>query len=221
MAVEYIDRPPRIQPELPVDTVELPQPPDTEVRTQLGIGNLLLPLVMILGFAFVSGSGSSLFIIPMGLMVVISVAIAVANARSERKKAEAKKRDYLQMLSEKRQEMTRSHNAQRLFYRHNYPDIQTLYEIADRKETSRFGSRLWERRTSDSDFGVVRLGMGTRPSSVIYTLGGGAGQSDESRLHKDAARLAQDSAVLTNVPITIPLRPFIKERGEEPWHLIC
>ena len=30
MAVEFIDRPPRVQPELPVEEVEIPQPPDEE-----------------------------------------------------------------------------------------------------------------------------------------------------------------------------------------------
>ncbi len=87
------------------------------------------------------------------------------------KEAEQKRKEYAETLTDMRLEMVRSHNAQRLFYHHNYPDVATLFEIAARKEESRFGTRLWERRPDDSDFGAVRLGMGARPSTVIYTLG--------------------------------------------------
>ena len=47
---------------------------------------------------------------------------------------------------------------------------------ADR--TLRAPTRLWERRTDDQDFGVIRLGMGIQPSSLIYELE----QADESLL---------------------------------------
>ncbi len=215
MSIEYIDRPPRIQPELPVAEVEIPQPPDEDKRGGQDLVSMLIPLVMIIGFVFASGSGNVLFIIPIGLAMVLSVAYALSTVRRERKELEAKKRAYAEMLAEKRQEMSRSHNAQRLFYYYNYPDVQTLYEVALRKETSHFGSRLWERRTSDSDFGVIRLGIGTRPSTVVYKLSQSGSSLDETSLWKDARKLANDSEILTNVPITIPLRPYIKERSEE------
>jgi S-DNA-T family DNA segregation ATPase FtsK/SpoIIIE len=214
MAIEYIDRVPRIQPELPVGTIEIPSPPGEKQATGQDLANLLIPLITVLGFVFVSGgSGNPLFVLPMGLTMVLSVILALTRSRQGRKAQEEKRKQYAQRLTELRQEMTRSHNAQRLFYHHNYPDVGTLYEIAARKETSRFGSRLWERRTDDSDFGVVRLGIGTRPSTVVYTLTQSGG-ADEDPLRKDAQRLALDSQILTEAPITIPLRPYIKEEDE-------
>jgi DNA segregation ATPase FtsK/SpoIIIE-like protein len=214
MAVEYIDRPPRIQPELPVDVVELPSPPDERQRNRMDLGTMLLPVISILGFAFVAGSRNPLFMIPMGLTVVVTIIVAIARARKESIEFKEKQRAYAELLAEKRQEMNRSHNAQRIFYHHNYPDVQTLYEIASRKETSRFGSRLWERRTSDMDLGVVRLGVGTRPSTVIYKVGAAQDPLEDSPLMKDAAKLAADSEYVTDVPITIPLRPYSKEQDQ-------
>jgi S-DNA-T family DNA segregation ATPase FtsK/SpoIIIE len=215
MAVEYIDRPPRIQPELPIGEVEIPQPPDEQDRGDQGIISMLLPLVTILGFVLVSGTGNVLFIIPIGLAMVLSVGAAVYTSRRGRKELAEKKVAYARLLAEMRQEMSRSHGVQRIFYTHNYPDVQTLTEIASRKETSRFGSRLWERRPDDSDFGAIRLGMGSRPSSVVYRLSQSSSPLDETPLWKDAKKLADDSQVLTDVPITVPLRPFSRENEPE------
>ncbi len=133
MAVEYIDRPPRIQPELPVDEIEIPQPPETEKRGQQAIATQILPLITIIGFILVSGSGNALFIIPLGLTMVLSIGFALTSGRREKRELEQKKRAYELMLAEMRQDMERSHNTQRLFYRHNYPDVQTLYEVAGAK----------------------------------------------------------------------------------------
>jgi DNA segregation ATPase FtsK/SpoIIIE-like protein len=210
MPIEYIDRPPRIQPELPAAEVEIPAPPDDRRDASQGLINLLVPLVTMLGFVFASGSGNLLLIVPMGLAMGISVAVALYNTWKEGQTLAARKKAYLELLAELRQEMTRTHNTQRLFYQHNYPDMETVLEIAARKEQSRFGSRLWERRPGDRDFGAVRLGLGSRPSTVIYKVGQGGSPLDESPLWKDARRLADDSRVLTNAAVTIPLRPYVE-----------
>jgi S-DNA-T family DNA segregation ATPase FtsK/SpoIIIE len=215
MAVEFVDRPPRVQPELPVEEVEIPQPPEEERGIGQDLPNMLLPLISILGFAFVSGSGNLLFIVPMGLTMVVTVIVALYRARKDRVELKEKKRAYAELLAGMRQEMTRAHNAQRIFYHHSYPDVQTLYEIASREETSRFGSRLWERRTTDVDFGVIRLGIGTRPSTVVYTIGKSNSPLDDSPLMKDAIKLAKDSEIVSDVPVTIPLRPYIKDQNQD------
>jgi len=188
MPTEYIDRPPRIQPELPIKEVEIPQPPEEGSRAGQDLLNLLIPLVTIIGFVLVSGTGNVLFIIPIGLAMVLTIGVTISGARRQRKELEAKKKAYLEKLAELRQDMNRAHNAQRIFYSHNYPEIPTVYEIAARKETSRFGPRLWERRTEDRDFGAVRLGMGTRPSSVVYRLSQAGNPLEEGPLAKDARK---------------------------------
>ena len=105
MAVKYIDRPPRVQPELPIAKIALPQPPDEAGRSGQDLVSLIIPLLSMLGFVFVSGSGNALFIIPMGLTMILSVGLALGTAQREKKEFEAKKRAYAEMLAEKRQEM--------------------------------------------------------------------------------------------------------------------
>lgn len=217
MAVEYIDRVPRIQPELPVDEVELPAPPSSSQSSRQGLGTQLIPLVTVLGFVFMSGGGGggALFAIPMALTMLLSVGANILQGRGGGKEYQQKRKQFEENLTRMRQEMNRSHNAQRLFYHHNYPDVATLYQIAARQETSRFGSRLWERRPDDSDFGVVRLGIGARPSTVIYKSSQSGAEAQNDPLAMAAQRLAKDSSTLTEAPITIPLRPYVREESAD------
>src|SRR4030067_933421 len=141
MPVEYIDRPPRIQPELPIGQVDIPAPPEGQRAAAQNIASALVPMITIVGFMLVSSGGNLGLMLPMGLVMGLSVVLSMGGGRKEKRELEAKKKAYAEKLAEMRQEMTRAHNAQRLFYRHNYPDMQTVFEIAERSENSRFGPR--------------------------------------------------------------------------------
>src|SRR5713101_1861507 len=214
MAVEYIDRPPRIQPELPTGEIQIPNPPTEQKGNDQALLSVLVPVITIVGFVFVSGGGNILLIIPMGLAMVLSVGVSLFSARQQQQAFAAKQKAYTELLAQMRQEMTRSHNSQRLFYQHNYPDIATVLDIAARTERSRFGSRLWERRPSDNDFGALRLGAGSRPSTVVYKMNQAGSGIDDTPLQKDAQQLALDSQVLNDAPITLPLRNIAEQRDE-------
>jgi len=58
------------------------------------------------------------------------------------------------------------------------------------------------------------LGIGARPSSVVYTLSQSNNPLDDSPLSKDATKLAEDSEILSDAPITIPLRPYVKPQED-------
>ena len=203
--MERIDRPPRIQQELPFGEYKVPKPPEAADKPMNLLMQLLLPVISTVGFGLASGSGNPSSMIITGIMMVLSVGFSVSSMLGERRSLAARRKAYQEQLRELRNQMTRSHNAQRIHYLHHYPDAPALLEIAARKETSRFGSRLWERRSTDRDFGAIRLGMGSRPSTVVYKFEEGEGAGNSS-LHKDARKLADDSLVLTDVPVTIPLR---------------
>ncbi|MCW1969756.1 MAG: FtsK/SpoIIIE domain-containing protein [Anaerolineae bacterium] len=213
--MERIDRPPRIQQELPFGEHKVPKPPEAPNKPMNLLMQLLLPVISTVGFGLASGTQRPEAMIPTGLMMVLSVGFSVSSMLRERRELAAQRKAYQEQLRELRNDMTRSHNAQRMHYLHHYPDAAALLEIAARKETSRFGSRLWERRNSDRDFGAIRLGMGSRPSTVVYKFedGDGAGNSP---LHKDAKKLAADSCVLTDVPVTIPLRTIMGSESNNP-----
>ena len=110
---------------------------------------------------------------------------------------------------------------QRRFYRYNYPDRTTTFRIVQnaRREvekedrTLRSESRLWERRVSDEDFGVVRLGMGTVPSTVLYVLG--EVENFEDTQVREAMKLEEDSKYVSDTPVIISLRDTRDENDGE------
>ena len=70
----YIDRPPRIQPELPFDEIEIPSPPEKEEGGFTQLIQVALPMITIIGYVLIAtmgGGGRSPFLlIPMALSVV-------------------------------------------------------------------------------------------------------------------------------------------------------
>ncbi len=221
----YIDRPPRIQPELPIDEIEIPTPPDKEDE---GYGRLIqvsLPLLMIIGYVLVGTLGgvgrNPWFLLPMALSVVASVAFSIYSYLKEKQERAEIEKAYDDVLVELNKDMQEYHNRQRLFYRYNYPDRLTTFRIVHNarleaekaKGNLRAETRLWERRTSDDDFGVVRLGMGTLPSTVIYTLG--EVENFEDRQVREAMKLEDDSQYVSDIPVIISLRQPYEEQKEE------
>ena len=207
MASEFIDRPPRIQPELPIKEIPIPNPPEKPGSGAQDLISLIIPLLSVLGFAFFAGSGNLGPALAMGGVMILSSLVSFYSSWKQNQGAGEKQKIYLDSLKQLRQDMTQHHNTQRIFFLHNYPDVGTLLNVAAYKEaaqeTSRFGSRLWERRAEDHDFGVIRIGIGTRNSTVVYTVNS---TSDDNPLSRDARKLSDDSRILTDAPVTLSLR---------------
>jgi len=209
LSVNYLNRPPRIQHVLPTGEFEIPPPPEEEANSRQGLLQLLLPVVTIVGYVLVgslSSSGSSaLFVLPMALAVLGSTALSLYTFLQSRRAAREKKASYEQRLLQLREEITLKHSQQRLFYIYNHPEPEYVLRIDGlQSNNSRFGPRLWERRTSDLDFGTIRIGVGTVPSLVQYTLKSSEGA--ESPELKNAHELAEFAKFVNDVPIIIPLR---------------
>jgi type VII secretion protein EccCb len=211
----FIDRPPRIEPQLPSGTFNIPNPPDTKENFGQLLQQAFLPAVMIMGYLlmamFGGGQGSGLMMmIPMGLSVVATIALAVYTNSRERKQREEAEAAYKRRISELRRKMESEQEQQRIYYFYNYPNPEkTLGIAADinrpapaREEEIRSGTRLWERRPQDHDFMHLRLGISTRQSTVIYKIG--ENEKTESPLMREATRLAEDSRLLFDVPVTVP-----------------
>jgi DNA segregation ATPase FtsK/SpoIIIE-like protein len=212
----YIERPPRLQPEMPAGEVEIPSPPEEEKRSVQSLLQLIaLPMISIVGTVFVSvflRGRSLIFLIPMGLSVVISIVMSLyARQRSTQLDAQ-RKAAYFQHLLELRKEMNAAQDIQRRSAHHNSSAPEDAFRIAleahqsasSGRPVSRIGARLWERRTNDPDFGSLRLGVGTLPSRVLYTFKGGSSSGSSSV--RDAQRLAADSAYVNDSPVILPLR---------------
>ena len=217
-----IDRPPRIQPELPFAQIEIPAPPRDEDRGLIQLIQMALPMVTIVGLLFVTASGggrSALIMIPMGISVVAAVGLALYSYRMERQKREQVRKSYHGRLLDLNKEMHNYHDQQRRFYRYSYPDVKTVWQIAEQSRTSavakdrplRAEARLWERRVTDHDFGFIRLGMGTLPSTVRYTLSQVDHQADP--LVREAIKLYEDAQFVNDIPVVISLRQHLAPRG--------
>ncbi|RRR68755.1 MAG: hypothetical protein EI684_17135 [Candidatus Viridilinea halotolerans] len=220
-----IDRPPRIQPELPIDQVEIPKPPTQEDAGWHQLVQVALPLVTIVGYVLVaslSGTGRNPWLLlPMALAVVATTIFSVYTYRRERRRRVEAEQAYNDRLIALSRDLHQAHEQQRRFYDYNYPDVQSAFTIAslarDHSQNAQHGTlrsiaRLWERRVADEDFGLLRLGIGTLPSTVIYTL-----KDDEevnSPLVRAARKLADDSRFVTDVPITLSLRQPAQEAAE-------
>ena len=84
----FIDRPPRIQPELPFDEIEIPAPPDKPKGGWERLIQVALPLITIIGFIAVSSMGGNrnpLMVLPMALAVVASTGFAVYSYFKEKR----------------------------------------------------------------------------------------------------------------------------------------
>jgi type VII secretion protein EccCb len=221
----FIDRPPRIEPELPSGEYPIPNPPDTEERAGELLAQAFLPMIMIVGylFVFLMGQGQNmLLMIPMLLSVVASVVLVFYTRVQQEKQRKEMAVMYMRRLSELRHKMESEHEQQLIYYYYNYPNPEKVLEIAQdlsrnpaqRVEDIRSGTRLWERRPSDHDFMHFRLGISTRPSTVVYTASDN--EKTDNVLTQEALRLANDSRLIFDVPVTVPLY----QRSEDDDHKV-
>ncbi|MEZ4662920.1 MAG: FtsK/SpoIIIE domain-containing protein [Caldilineaceae bacterium] len=212
----YIDRPPRIQPELPFDEIEIPGPPDKDPAGWERLVQVALPILTIIGYIALSATGgagrSPAMMIPMALSVVGSTGFAIYSYFREKRRRAEIEQAYSDRLTDMTKEMNQYHDQQRRFYRYNYPDMPTTYrlvksarsEVEKAERTLRSEARLWERRVSDEDFGVIRLGMGTLPSTVRYVLGDVENMDDPQV--REAMKLETDSQFVSDIPVIVTLR---------------
>lgn len=94
------------------------------------------------------------------LMLVSTVGMVVAQVVRYRKGAQGQiadvRRDYLKYLAQSRRAVRRTARAQRDAQLYLNPSPEQLWSVVAE------GSRVWERRVGDVDFGQVRLGLGVQ-----------------------------------------------------------
>ncbi|WP_330354500.1 type VII secretion protein EccCa [Streptomyces chartreusis] len=160
MSQIVVKRPPRTLPAaVPTDPVQLQSPPELPRGQQEGALMQLLPM---LGMG---GSVVFFFMTPnpimriMGMVMIAStiamgIAMLVRYRRGTQGQLADMRRDYLKYLAKTRRTVLRTSRLQRdaQFYLHPAPE--QLWALVTE------GSRIWERRISDEDFGQVRVGLG-------------------------------------------------------------
>lgn len=211
-----INRPPRrYNRELPFGESTIPSPPkslggSSSLQSML---HAILPLVTMVGYilvvTLVRGSGSMrlLFIIPMGLTMVASFIFSWHNIRKNKKQYQQQENLYREQLDEIRRQIETTHENQRQFFYQIFPPSYTLLKIAETAIDdcrNGLGTRLWERRPADPDFGAMILGTGHRPSTVTFKQPHNA--EIATSLSREAILLSTTSQFVTDTAVNIHLR---------------
>jgi S-DNA-T family DNA segregation ATPase FtsK/SpoIIIE len=166
VATLIVKRPPRRPaPELPSGEVVLDPPPETPQPSRRGWARLLMILPMAAGTAAMGlmmglGRGGPLAYVAGGMygasmLGMIAVQFTSQSSGPSKKEMVEVRRQYMRRLSQLRAQVRQTIRQQReaLHYRHPQPDA--LWSTVSTY-------RLWERRRTDADFGVVRIGVGAQ-----------------------------------------------------------
>ncbi|MEV7172896.1 type VII secretion protein EccCa [Streptomyces sp. NPDC093224] len=210
MSQIVVKRPPRsLPPEVPAEELRLESPPELPRGQQEGMLMQLLPMLgMGSSVVFFFMPGAAPFMRIMGvLMLVSTVAMVVAQLVRHRRGTQGQmadvRRDYLKYLAQTRRQVRRTARAQRDAQWYLHPAPEQLWSVVAE------GSRLWERRVGDPDFGQVRVGLGaqrlatplvapeTAPVDELEPLTAGAMQ-----------RFLRVHSSLDGLPVALSMRAF-------------
>ncbi|QKW09522.1 type VII secretion protein EccCa [Streptomyces sp. NA04227] len=210
MSQIVVKRPPRALPsEVPVEEIVLQAPPELPRGQQEGALMQILPMLGMGGsVVFFFMPGAHPFMRIMGLVMVAStVAMAVAMLVRYRRGTQGQladlRRDYLSHLAQTRRQVQTTAQAQRdaQFYLHPAPE-QLWALVAE-------GSRVWERRAGDEDFGQVRIGLGAQSLAAPLVAPQTAPVTDLEPLTAGAMqRFLATHSTLEDLPMAVSLRAF-------------
>ncbi|MEV0679417.1 type VII secretion protein EccCa [Actinosynnema sp. NPDC050436] len=210
----------RPRPAAPGDEIEIQEPPVVPEDTGGGISSVLMYAPMGLGsiamvMMFVRPGSGLMSYLGGGMMLLSVVGMLVVqlirNSATHKQKLHGHRRDYIRYLSHLRGRVRTSLAAQQAAARWIHPDPKALWSLA-------LGYRLWERRPAHDDFGEVRLGMGTRRSTLTLVPPDTKPIDDLEPLAAHALRrFLRAYSTLADAPIAVYLRGFgqVQLSGDE------
>lgn len=200
-------RAPRLVPNVENETISLERPPQIGGQPQINWLNVLvtpfISVALMVVLVLVMGI-SAVMLIMSGVMSVASAIVAVINYRNQKKQHgetdEKINEKYHAYLSSVAQRIEIAHNYQLQSMVAANPAPTECAIIAENRE-----HQLWERRPSDSDFLVARLGTGTVAASVTASFQQQQVIIEENALETEAYTLAQNSKSIAGAPILCSL----------------
>ncbi|MFD4727808.1 type VII secretion protein EccCa [Streptomyces seoulensis] len=211
MSQLVIKRPPRaLPPEVASEEVQLEAPPELPRGQQEGMLMQVLPTLGMgssVVFYFASPNAHPFMRIMGVVMLVSTAAMVVSQIVRHRRGTQGQmadvRRDYLRYLAQTRRTVRRTALRQRDAQLYLHPAPEQLWSLVAE------GSRVWERRVADEDFGQVRIGLGpqqlatplmapqTAPVDELEPLCAGAMQ-----------RFLSVHGQLDGLPVALSLRAF-------------
>ncbi|MDG4828034.1 type VII secretion protein EccCa [Solwaraspora sp. WMMD1047] len=214
MSTLVIRRPPRRPaPEIPTGELVVEAPPELPQETGNRWQQLLMVLPMLGGsvaMAMMFGRGGGAYAYVVGAMFGLSSLAMLATSwggsagSPRRSELVAARRGYLRHLAGLRRRVRQTAARQRagLFYRH--PDPGQLWSTVA-------SHRVWERRPTDADFGVVRVGVGPQTLATPLLPPATRSLEDLEPLTAGALRRFLDAySVVPDLPVALSLRGFAR-----------
>src|SRR6266536_2908661 len=202
--------PRRAAPDIPVGELVVDAPPEIPQATNSRWQQVmqLLPMLtgtIATGLLFAGKNGSAYSYVIGGIFGISTLGMLASSwSSSGPKKSEmmAARREYLRHLATLRKKVRDTADRQRvgLFYRH--PDPDRLWSTVD-------SHRLWERRTSDADFGIVRVAVGAQTLATPLIPPVTRPLEDLEPMTAGALRRFLDAySVVPDLPVAVSVRGF-------------
>ncbi|ODR13846.1 secretion protein EccC [Mycobacterium shimoidei] len=182
-------------------------PPEVERRARAGLLTRMVPVVMaavvatmmvVLCYSRSGMTRNPMFVAFPLLMLVSSGVTAVAGRDRSTGDLNTGRADYLDHLSDLRRTVVKTAAAQRtsLFWCH--PDPVSLWTLVG-------SSRMWERRSADTDFCQVRIGVGKQPLATRLVPPPMGPKHSDPVTTTALERFLQAYSTLTDVPVPLDL----------------
>ncbi len=203
------NRPPRTQSyDLPIETVELPAPPNLTDYADRQWWLSIIPIagigVMAVFYLILSAATNrgALLAIPLLFMALFTTAATVIAGRARKRDQEMRRAEneltYLRLLEKKRTRLQAAREVQQAILKTNFPGPDALFERALMRD-----QQLWERRPEDLDFITFRLGTGRVPSQIPVRV---LEPDKNTELLHHALHMAEDYRTLEDAPVTLSLQ---------------
>jgi len=190
------NRPPRVRASQRDFEVQLPIAPEEPTGPRLPIAAAAVPLVIgaVMVVLFPENKAMLLFFAMSPLMAVWSF---IEERRSGLRSLRGRVDEYRQEVATREQHLAAFVDDEIRARRDSFPDVAELAVWA-----RQLSPRLWERRSSDSDFLSIRVGWGDEPSTARIVQ-----PSDGSRaLRDETAQRVSRYTTLRAVPMVVDLR---------------
>jgi S-DNA-T family DNA segregation ATPase FtsK/SpoIIIE len=160
----------RPEPQYPTGEIVLEPPPELARPDGRGWQQMLMVLPMLAGsvamaLMYTSYRTGPIMYVTGGLFGLSAIGMLgsqfMFSGGQSKQAMRAARQEYLRYLAQQRAKVRRTIDRQRTALHYRYPDPGSLWSIPD-------GPRLWERRPSDADFGMVRIGLG--PAEIATPL---------------------------------------------------
>ncbi|UUU30507.1 type VII secretion protein EccCa [Streptomyces sp. CA-210063] len=211
MSQIVIKRPPRSLPsEVPSDELHLEAPPELPRGQQEGMLMQILPTLGMgssVVFYFASPNAHPFMRIMGVVMLVSTAAMVIAQIVRHRRGTQGQmadvRRDYLKYLAQTRRTVRRTALKQRDAQLYLHPSPEQLWSVVAE------GSRVWERRVGDADFGQVRIGLGVQQLASPLVAPNTAPVDELEPLCAGAMqRFLAVHGQLDGLPVAVSLRAF-------------